>query len=107
MAAAMSGKKIGDMIKAGNIPPRYKQYGSTVQEIFADLPDLRYIYGKQADDFPTGAIGVFSYLNKMAFGLKHFAALNRKFDIDLVDSSDLIPLTQDARDLLNGEWFDY
>ncbi len=107
MAAAMSGKKIGDMIKAGDVPARYKQYGSTVEEIFADLPDLRYIYGKEADNFPAGAIGVFSYLNKMAFGLKHFAALNRKFDIDLADTSDLIPLTRDARELLNGEWFDY
>lgn len=107
MAAAMSGKKIGDMIKAGDIPERYKQYGNTVQEIFADLADLRYIYGKEADNFPTGAVGVFSYLNKMAFGLQHFAALNRKFDIELADSSDLIPLTRDARDLLNGEWFDF
>ena len=65
------------------------------------------IYGKEADNFPTGAVGVFSYLNKMAFGLQHFAALNRKFDIELADSSDLIPLTRDARDLLNGEWFDF
>ena len=107
MAAAMSGKKIGDMIKAGNVPAMYSKYGSTVEEIFTDLADLRYIYGKEANDFPTGAIGVFSYLNKMAFGVKHFAALNRKFDIDFLDSSDLIPLTKDARDLLNGEWFDY
>lgn len=107
MTAAMNGKKIGEMIKEGNIPERYKKYGSTVQEIFTDLADLRYIYGKEADNFPTGAIGVFSYLNKLAFGIKHFAALNRKFDIELVDSSDVIPLTPDARDLINGDWFDF
>ena len=36
----------------------------------------------------------------MAFGLQHFAALNRKFDISLLDRSDLIPLTPQAAELL-------
>jgi hypothetical protein len=36
---------------------------------------------------------VFSYLRKVNFGLQHFAALNRKFDLKLVDKTDLIPLT--------------
>ncbi|MBW1711626.1 MAG: FMN-binding glutamate synthase family protein [Deltaproteobacteria bacterium] len=105
MAAAMMGKKIGDQIKSGNVPQRFKPYGSTVEEIFCDLPDLRAIYGTRANEFSTGAIGVFSYLNKIAFGLKHFAALNRKFDLDLLDQSDLIPLTSEARALMANEWF--
>ena len=49
--------------------------------------------------------GVFSYLNKIAFGLKHFAALNRKFNMDLLNKSDLIPLTSEARSLMANEWF--
>lgn len=102
MAAAMTGKKIGDEIKAGNVPEGFKPYGSTVQEIFSDLPDLRAIYGTRANEFPTGAIGVFSYLNKIAFGLRHFAALNRKFNLDLLDKTDLIPLTSEARALMGG-----
>ena len=64
------------------------------------LPDLRALYGKQANAFSTGAIGVFSYLNRIAFGLKHFGALNRKFDVGLFDRSDLLPLTEQARQLL-------
>jgi len=106
MAAAMSGKKIGGMIAAGDTPDLFKKYGSTVEEIFADLPDLRALYGKQADKFSTGAIGVFSYLNKITFGIRHFAALNRKFDVSLLNKSDLIPLTADARALMRGQWFD-
>ncbi len=104
MAAAMTGKHIGDQILAGQVPEMFKKYGTTVEEIFADLPDLRALYGKEADHFSTGAIGVFSYLNKIAFGLRHFAALNRKFDVDLLDRSDLIPLTRDAKDLLEDHW---
>ncbi|MDA3787614.1 MAG: FMN-binding glutamate synthase family protein, partial [Desulfobacula sp.] len=105
MAAAMTGKTIGDQIKNGNVPERFKSYGSTIEEIFCDLPDLRALYGTRANEFSTGAIGVFSYLNKIAFGLKHFAALNRKFNMDLLDKSDLIPLTSEARALMANEWF--
>ena len=75
-------------------------YGTTVQEIFKDLPDLRALYGRQANDFSPGAIGVYSYLNRIASGLRHFCALNRKFDWKLIDRSDVIPLTVDAYDIL-------
>lgn len=105
MAAAMSGEKVGEMIKDGNVPNHLKQYGNTIEEIYGDLADLRAIYGKDANNFPPGAIGVFSYLNKIAFGLKHFAALNRKFDINYLDRSDLIPLTREANELLKGSLF--
>ena len=106
MAAAMAGKTYGDMIKSGHVPNLFKAYGSTVEEIYADLPDLRALYGKKANDFSPGAIGVFSYLNKIAFGLRHFAALNRKFDLRYLDQTDLIPLTQNAKDLIKGRWFE-
>lgn len=104
MTAAMTGKNIGERIKDGNIPKNLQKFGSTVDEIYHDLADLRSIYGKEADEFSLGAVGVFSYLNKIAFGLKHFAALNRKFDISYLDRSDLIPLTRESKDLIKGEW---
>ena len=106
MAAAMSGKAIGQAAREGRVPAYLKPFGSTVEELFADLPELRHLYGKQADQFSTGAVGVYSYLNRVAFGLRHFAALNRKFDVALLDRSDLIPLTQPAKQLLAGTWFD-
>lgn len=55
---------------------------------------------------PPGAVGAYSYLKKIAFGLQHFAALNRKFDIGLLGPEDLIPLTEEARRLLRGTWFE-
>lgn len=107
MAAAMSGKRIGEAIRRGEVPKMFQKYGSTVEEIFGDLPDLRALYGKEADSFSTGAIGVFSYLNRIGFGLRRFAALTRKFDLNLLDATDLIPLTRDAKELLAGSWFDW
>ena len=104
MAAAMSAKKVGELLEAGNLPPELKHFGTTKEELFPDLRELRNIYGKKAKDFSTGAIGVYSYLNRIAFGLKHFAALNRKFDIKYIDKSDIFPLTRDAKDLMDGKW---
>lgn len=100
MAAAMTGKRIGYNIKNGDIPTFYKKFGANIEEIFGDLPDLRAIYGLEANQFSTGAIGVFSYLNKLGNGLRHFSALNRKFNIAFADRSDLIPLTAEARLIL-------
>ncbi|NLC39627.1 MAG: FMN-binding glutamate synthase family protein [Clostridiaceae bacterium] len=100
MTAAMTGKNIGERIKNADIPKNMKQYGDTVEELFYDLADLRSLYGKEADSFSLGAVGVYSYLNKIDFGLRHFAALNRKFDISYLDQSDLIALTNAAKELL-------
>ncbi|NMA93807.1 MAG: FMN-binding glutamate synthase family protein [Clostridiales bacterium] len=105
MAAAMSGKQIGTMLQKGQVPKHVEKYGDSVETVFWDLPELRALYGKEADSFSPGAIGVFSYLNKINFGLKHFAALNRKFDLALLNQRDLIPLTRDVKDLINNAWF--
>lgn len=100
MAAAMTGASIGAQMQSGTIPERFKKFGGTYEEIFGDLPDLRAIYGKEANKFSPGAVGVFSYLNKLAFGVRHFAALNRKFDLKYLNKEDLIPLTPQAEKIL-------
>ncbi|NLV99210.1 MAG: FMN-binding glutamate synthase family protein [Clostridiaceae bacterium] len=100
MTAAMTAKNIGERVKNADIPKNMKQFGDTVEEVFYDLADLRSLYGKAADDFSLGAVGVYSFLNKIDFGLRHFAALNRKFDISYLDRSDLIALTKAAKELL-------
>lgn len=104
MAAAMSAKRMAALIDEGNVPDMLKRLGSTKEELFRELPALRELYGREADRFAPGAVGVYSYLNRLGFGLRHFAALNRKFDISLADQTDLIPMTADARLLMNGEW---
>ena len=104
MAAAMSAKKIGDLIEAGKVPPELARFGTTKEELFSDLPELRGLYGSAADGFSTGAVGVYSYLNRIAYGLRHFAALNRKFDVKHIGRRDVFPLTRDAKELLDGTW---
>ena len=104
MAAAMAGKKIGELVEKGEIPKDLQEFGTTVPEIFVDVRRLRAIYGKEADSFPTGAIGLYSYLERVSFGIQQFLALNRKFDVRYADRRDLVPLTREARELLDGSY---
>ncbi len=45
-------------------------------------------------DISTGAIGVYSYINRISAGLRQFMALNRKFDLKYIDRNDIIPMTE-------------
>jgi len=106
MAAAMAGKKLGALAVEGKLPKNLEKFGSTVDELFIHLPELRGIYRNLQQGVSTGAAGAYSFLRKTNFGMRHFAALNRKFDIRLADRGDLIPLTSDAQLLLEDRWFE-
>jgi len=104
MAAAMVGEKIGNLLENGTIPKHLERFGESSEALFRHLPELRSLYGTKADSIPFGAIGTYSYLQKIAFGMRHFAALNRKFDVKYIDREDVIPMTREAREILNGTW---
>jgi hypothetical protein len=94
MAAALVGKQIGDSINKGTLPKEYQRFGSTFEEIFADIRELKGLYEGDVTSISPGAIGVYSYINRISAGLKQLMALNRKFALKYVDRSDVIPLTE-------------
>ncbi|NLB32381.1 MAG: FMN-binding glutamate synthase family protein [Tissierellia bacterium] len=98
MASAMVGKQIGELIEAGNIPKEYQRFGNTKEEIFADIRELK-LYYDDAQDLPTGAVGVYSFISRVTTGIKQLMALNRKFDIKYIDRNDVFPLTDLAADV--------
>ena len=85
MAAASIGRQIGEALQKRSMPKEYAHFGSTVEEIFADFRLLKAAYGDQAAEIPTGAIGLYSYLNRVSIGLKQFMALNRKFALRYIE----------------------
>lgn len=93
MAAAISGKQVGDLIKAGRAPNDYKRFGETIESVFLELRELKCRYGEEVNTISTGAIGLYSYINRVSIGLKQLMALNRKFSLNYIDRSDIIPLT--------------
>ncbi len=93
MAAANIGKQVGDLIKKGTVPKEYQRYGNTIEEIFGDIRELKVVYGDETANISPGAIGVYSLINRISAGLKQLMALNRKFSLEYIDRSDIVPLT--------------
>ena len=93
MAAAMSGSQVGKMIEEGNVPKNLQRFGSTRDEIFEGVRELKEFYGDGVKDMSTGAIGVYSYLRRISAGLRQMMALNRKFTLEHIERNDIVPLT--------------
>lgn len=105
MAAAMAGKQIGDMIEAGNIPKEYQRFGKTKEEIFSEIRELK-LYYDNPEEISAGAIGVYSYINRISAGVKQLMALNRKFELKYIDRSDIVPLTELAAQVTGLDTYD-
>jgi len=94
MAAASVGRQVGEALRNGSVPKELACYGSTIEEVFADLRLLKGEYGDEASSIPTGAVGVYSYLHRVSVGLQQLMALNRKFALEHIARDDIVPLTE-------------
>lgn len=98
MAAAVTGKNVGELIETDATPTSYKAFGDTADTIFKDANYIKGIYKETGKPISYGAIGLYSYLSRLSFGLKLLMALNRKFSLKYIHQSDVIPLTKEARE---------
>ncbi|GAH40328.1 unnamed protein product, partial [marine sediment metagenome] len=96
LAAAMVGKTIGKKIDEGMIPVYIERFGDISEEIFVTAPDLKRKFGKDFEKIPTGAIGVYTYLERLHQGLRQIMAGCRKFSLEYISRDDIAALTHDA-----------
>jgi glutamate synthase domain-containing protein 2 len=100
IAAAMVGKTIGRSIAERQIPVYVERFGSTRDEIFVTSPELRRELGDEAfEKLPTGAIGLYTYYERLAQGLRQLMCGARKFDLSHVTRGDLAALTREAAEI--------
>jgi hypothetical protein len=99
LAAAMVGKTIGKSIESGRIPVYVQRFGNKKEEIFVTSTELRNKYGKDFDKIPTGAIGVYTYYERLAQGIRQLMCGARKFTLDHVNRDDIASLTKQAADI--------
>ncbi len=98
MIPGMVGKNIERWLKGGDggLPSTVSKYGTTKEEIFVSYEELKETYVKEVDDFPLGAIGIFSVGEKLQIGLQQLMAGARKWRVDLMSRKDLASLTEEA-----------
>jgi len=97
IAAAMVGKTIGRTIEEGQVPVYVERFGRTRDEIFVTSGDLRELVGDDAfEELPTGAIGLYTYYERLAQGLRQLMCGSRKFGVEHITRDDLASLTREA-----------
>jgi glutamate synthase domain-containing protein 2 len=97
IAAAMVGKTIGRAIDERQVPVYVERFGTTRDDIFVTAAELRKELGNdEFENLPTGAIGLYTYYERLAQGLRQLMCGARKFALEHIQRSDLACLTQDA-----------
>jgi len=100
IAAAMVGKTIGRTIDEAQVPVYVERFGRTRDEIFVTSGDLRNLLGDDAfEKLPTGAIGLYTYYERLAQGLRQLMCGSRKFGIEHISRDDLASLTREANEI--------
>jgi glutamate synthase domain-containing protein 2 len=99
MIPAFIGKNIGEWIKNGKLPKDIKEYGDVPERIFATYETLRAKYGKDFPRLPLGAIAMYTFVDRLKVGLQQMLAGNRKFDINMLERSDIFSLTRECADV--------
>jgi glutamate synthase domain-containing protein 2 len=100
IAAAMVGKTIGRAIEERQLPVYVERFGDSIDEIFVTASDLRKELGNDGfEKLPPGAIGLYTYYERLAQGLRQLMAGSRKFALEYLSRGDLAALTREAADI--------
>ncbi len=98
LTAAMVGKTHGKLMAE-----KMELEGEDVEEgylrLFAVGAELRERYGKDFSQLPAGAIGLYSYIDRLKQGLQQFMAGARKFALKHIDRNDIVALTKDSAEI--------
>ncbi len=97
VAAAMVGKTIGRTIEAQQVPVYISRFGNNKDDIFVTAVELRRKFKNNGfDDIPTGALGLYTYYERLGQGLRQLMAGSRKFALNYLSRDDLAALTPEA-----------
>ncbi|MCP4568813.1 MAG: FMN-binding glutamate synthase family protein [FCB group bacterium] len=100
IAAAMVGKTLGRTIEQHQVPVYVERFGTTRDEIFVTAAELRNELGdKEFENLPTGAIGLYTYYERLGQGLRQLMAGSRKFALEHMTRDDLSALTPQVADI--------
>jgi glutamate synthase domain-containing protein 2 len=97
MIPGMVGKNIQQWTKEGKLPNTVGQFGSTPEEIFVCWEEVKKIVGAdEMKNIPWGAVGIFSYADKIKVGLQQLMAGARCFNVPAITRRELMSLTEEC-----------
>ena len=98
LTAAMVGKTHGKLMSG-----KVEMEGGDLEEgylrLFAVGAQLKERYGDDFAKIPPGAVGLYSYIDRLRQGLQQLMAGARKFALQYLDRDDLVALTREAAEI--------
>lgn len=99
LTAAMVGDKIGEDIKNGKLLSEHARYGDSIEQIFVTAAELKERFGDRFAELPAGAIGIYTYFERVKQGLRQLMCGARKFSLGHIDRGDIAALTREAAEV--------
>jgi glutamate synthase domain-containing protein 2 len=102
MIPGMVGKNIGHWLAEGEnaLPRTVSQFGTKVEEIFVSYEELVSKYGaEKAKKLPLGAIGIYTFTDKLKVGLQQLMAGSRNFRLSTISRDDVFALSKEAAEV--------
>ena len=97
MIPGMVGKNIAQWLKADKLPNTVGQFGSTPEEIFVCYEEVKDLVGaSEMQNIPLGAVGIYSYVEKLRVGLQQLMAGARRFSVPAISRRELMSLTEEC-----------
>ena len=94
LTAAMVGKTHGELMKEAYSSP--KEYQDMLLRTFVGAEQLKEKYESDFGKISPAAIGIYTYYDRLAAGLRQLMAGERKFALNYIDRNDIMALTQEA-----------
>jgi glutamate synthase domain-containing protein 2 len=97
MIPGMVGKNIAQWLRDNKLPNTVGRFGSSVEEIFINYEDVKKMVGaNEMKNIPLGAIGIYSYCDKLKVGLQQLMAGARCFSTPVITRRELMSLTEEC-----------
>ncbi len=99
MIPGFVGKNIEEWIKTNTLPPTVSEFGVKPEEIFVCYEELAEKYGEDMKDIPLGAVGIYTFSQRIKVGLQQLMAGSRNFNLSTISRKDLMSLTKEAEEI--------
>jgi len=100
MIPGMVGKNIDQWLKDEELPKTVSKHGTTAEEIFICYEAVADLVGRdEMKNIPLGAVGIYSYANKLAVGLQQLMAGARCFSVPSISRRELMSLTKECAEV--------
>jgi glutamate synthase domain-containing protein 2 len=97
LTAGMVGKTQGKLIEEAY--GKGKEYEEALVRTFNGAAQLKERYGKDFKKIPPAAIGICTYYDRLAVGLRQLMAGARKFALKYIERDDLMALTRESAEI--------